>query len=172
MRCKAYWCSGMCGCRTRFTRQRPQVRTLTPTSPPVAETYGFGQLTHDSKGSTGWSQVTSSVRVRTRSPLCRRRYGSSIMSVAKPFVFALICQALGHASGTKHPRWSDPCPGASTGGHLLAAKLHVSGITRGGAPGPSEGGSAGSNPVGLPTSASATRPLTWRNEGRRPCCRV
>lgn len=30
----------------------------------------------------------------------------------------------------------------------------------------------GSNRSGLQPKATTTRPLTWRNEGRRPCCRV
>jgi hypothetical protein len=33
-----------------------------------------------------------------------------------------------------------------------------------------QGGSAGSNPVGATQRTTATRPLTWTNEGQRPCC--
>ena len=58
---------------------------------------------------------------------------------------------------------------ALAGDRELAVKLQVSRPARQRAPAPSQGGSAGSNPVGA-TTTSPTRPPTCRNEGQGPCC--
>jgi hypothetical protein len=63
-------------------------------------------------------------------------------------------------------------PAASTGVTGLAAKLEVSKPTHQRVCAPSQGGSAGSNPVGVTNQHQYTRPLTCRNEGRRARCRV
>ena len=72
-----------------------------------------------------------------------------------------------------HSIWGALCPMRARGpdrSRRQVANPQVSNVMRRRAPAPSQGGSAGSNPVGATIHPSTPRPLTWTNEGQRPRC--